>query len=152
MRSRKHNFNALETALWASKVRDTDAAQEPAETVWDTMYPHAIEAALVKHDFRLLLLMLRDKRPVHPMLLPALADAIDARGRPKVAGRKPALTSVEARLIADQVQYLRRRSVSAENALASVAERTGQSVSVVKRAYEEMVPVYRRPVRIRRSL
>lgn len=148
----KHDLNALETAMWASLVRNTEEPEAAAEMQWAVEYPRAISAALDKRDFKQLLALLRDRRPLPPLLLPALADAIEARGRNSPSGQKRLFSAVEARLIADRVQYLRRLGKSATEANEEVADAIKVSVSSVKRAYEAIVPAYRRPALIRSRL
>lgn len=161
----KHDFVALEAAIWAATAHDYRSLPAP-EVRWCTDYPRAMECALVKGDFTPLLALFDAGKPLHPMLLPALADVTRARGRPAQAGRKPRLTTIEARMLAKAVSELRngrlygngrhadvadkptrRPGLSLAKAAAQVAEETGFSEYAVKAAYREVVPPRSRPPR-----
>lgn len=149
--SKSHDFKALHDAVWRAKVSDFDGPPRSPETIWCQNYAGAIETALVRHDYEPLRALLAEGRPVHPMLLPALADALMARGRSMPAGRKPKLTTIAGREVARRVQYLRRIGYSDEDAKAEAALAFGGlSESTVKRAYEREVPQWLRPVHKRR--
>lgn len=127
----KHDFIALEKLVWAAAAHDTHV--EPAVR-WCTDYPRAIERALVVHDFGPLLLLLDAGEPVHPSLLPALADALRARTS-KRSGRKRLLVTTEARIVADAVLYLHRsRGVGLTRAIERIAREFDVSESTVRRA------------------
>ncbi len=148
----KHDFVALETALWAATVRNTNDPPDDPETWWETRYVVAIEKALVQDDVSELTALLKARRPVHPMLLPALADALAARGRNKASGIKRKLTDTQELNVARQVQYLRLKGSTADSAFDEVATTFELSESTVKRAYLKHIPLYLRPVHIRRRL
>jgi hypothetical protein len=140
----------LEDRLWAAMVRDCEAPLDPL-TVWQPRYVDLLCAVLTRGapaDWAGLSSLLREEQPLHPALLPVLADAIEARGRNKRDGRRRKLSPVEERMVARQVRYLRSKSHSYEAARADVAARFGLTDSVVKRAFEKHVPLhFRRTLR-----
>ena len=139
-----NDFIALETALWKSNVSDSDAPRD-GQTIWQTAYIEAIEKAILMDDYSDLILLLNEKQPLHSMLLPALADAIAARGLKKSPGVKPRLTSTQQQTVARSVQYLRRTGISAEVAIEEIGGRFSISESTVKRAYLKYIPDHMRP-------
>lgn len=137
----------LEDRLWKAMVRDLDAPLDPL-TIWQPMYINALAAVLTRGapaDWAALASLLREEHPIHPMLLPALAQALEARGRNKRDGRRRKLSPIEERQAARDVRHLRATGASDETARATVADRLGVSVSVVKRAFEKYIPPYQRP-------
>lgn len=144
------DFVALETALWASMVRDTEGPTPEPETMWQPAYIQAIEKAILMDDYSELVLLMKEKQPIHPMLLPALADAISARGRHKASGNKRKLTDTQAQNVARAIQYLRRTGKSSEVAYEEVAARYSISDKTAKRAYLTHIPDYMRPALNRR--
>jgi hypothetical protein len=141
----KHDFQALEAAVWAATSRDAGTPPPAPELQWCTAYPDAIEQALLKADFVPLLRLLESAEAVHPILLPALADAVRARGLPRRAGRKPKLTTAEARVVAGAVALRRWEGQGITDAILDVALDFELSTSTVKRAFEAKVPPHRRP-------
>jgi hypothetical protein len=144
----------LRERLWRAMVRDTDAPPDPLAT-WQPMYADALAAVLKRgtaEDWARLCALLRDEEPIHPMLLPALAEALEARGRPKRDGRRRKLSPVEELQAALDVRYLRVTGQSKEQAIESVAQRLCVSDSVVKRALDKRLPSHlgiARRVRVR---
>lgn len=131
----------LRDRLWAALVRDADAPIDPL-TLWQPLYADAIAAVLTRgtsEDWARLSALLREKQPLHPMLLPAVAEALEARGRNKRDGRRRKLSPIEELEAARTVLYLRRTGQSAERAIAVVAQRLRVSESVVKRAARRYV-------------
>lgn len=126
----------LRDRLWAAMVRDADAPVDPL-TLWQPLYADTIAAVLTRgtsEDWARLSALLREGQPLHPMLLPALAEALEARGRNKRDGRRRKLSPIEELEAARNVLYLRRTGQSSERAIAAVAQRLRVSESVIKRA------------------
>ncbi len=137
----KHNFIALEQEIWAATTRDIDA---PQGIEWETDYLYAIEMALLVFDQKPLLKLLRDKRPIHPMLLPALADAIEAKRRP--SGNRRKLTATQELVMARAMQYERRKKGKLkEEVVEDMAALMNLSESTVKRAYDKHIDIRIRP-------
>jgi hypothetical protein len=144
----------LHDDLWAAMIRDHDPHLGPLAidplTLWQPRYVDAIAAVLTRGtpaDWAGLAALLREKQPIHPLLLPALAEALEARGRNKQDGRRRKLTPIEAREVAREVRYLRALGRLDAEAVDAVAQRFGVSESVVKRAFRKHIPVHRRPSR-----
>jgi uncharacterized protein YoaH (UPF0181 family) len=139
----------LHADLWAAMVRDAHEAIDPL-TVWQPLYADAIAAVLTRGapaDWARLAALLRERQPIHPMLLPALAEALEARGRNRRDGRRRKLTPIEELQAAREVRYLRSVGQSSEQAVEAVAQRLRVSESVVKRALHKHMPVHLRPSR-----
>ena len=75
MVKRKHDFPALEAKVLTASIRHPDTVPNP-ETQWNLGYADALAQALERREFVLLIRMLDAALPIHPVMLPALADAI----------------------------------------------------------------------------
>ena len=148
----KHDFESLMADLWGASGNTPGAPERPAEMAWDLDYPNAIERCLRLNDPTALAKLLNERKPIHPMLLPALADALIQRGRPSGPGRRRKLTSMETAVAALQVQMARRAGSDLERAIENVAVLYKVSESVVQRAYNAKYPVWQRPSQKRRKL
>lgn len=134
------DFIELQRVVWAANAHDVGT---PAVT-WNVEYVGAIERALVMGDFVPLLALLDAGEALHPALLPALGDALRARGRPGREGRKPALTPTRARDVAAWIDTLRAKGKTEAEALAIAAADYGISETTARRVYRSHVPSYRR--------
>lgn len=135
---KKHDFDALFNALVAASTGDYDPTV-PQSKSWQLMYPAALDEALNQGNFGQLMGLLREGEPLHPMLLPALADAIQSKISSD-GGKRPLLNFIERRGMrtayrAELVRVPTRREPkrSAPDTEKWLAERYGVSISTVRR-------------------
>lgn len=126
---RRHNFPAL------AKRALTDSLTQavPVDGWWEPGYADAIERALAMRDFQPLLRLLDQRLPVHPAMLPALADAIRSLDQGKRAGKPPKLTTEDRRLIAHAIASRAPGTIESA-AIADQAAAWNVSPDTIKRA------------------
>jgi hypothetical protein len=105
----------------------------PAETWAGLDYPTAFQEAVLQDNPLALLLMLDHEIPLHPLMLPHLADAIRAMRRNKRDGPKPLLIPIEESVVALRVGLAVRKGSTKNSAISDLAEEMGVSESTVKR-------------------
>lgn len=144
MGAMEHDFLGLSQAVTDSTAKDSSAPQDPPEMWWHFQYPEALDKALNLDNYGPLTELLRAGAPIHPLLLPALADAITARIKRKRGGRPRRLTLTEAYRIAGEVARRTRGGETKTSVVGEIALRYEVDESTVSRAIKRG-RVYRYP-------
>ena len=106
----------------------------PSESWAGLDYPTAFQEAVLQDNPVALLLMLDREIPLHPLMLPHLADAIRAMRRNKRDGPKPLLLPLDESVVALRVDLARRKGSTKSNAISELADEMRVSESTIKRA------------------
>ena len=132
---RKHDFPALVSKVLEASIYDVDAPPPP-EMEWNLAYGQAIEQVIEQGNAIPLIRMLDAGLPVHPLMLPALADAIRAISQGRRSGAHRALTSIEERAVVSAIKVM-ARTTSLIRAQERIAGESGVSVETVRRAWRK---------------
>jgi hypothetical protein len=97
-------------------------------------YPTAFQEAILQDNPVALLNMLDREIPLHPLMLPHLADAIRAMRHNKRDGPKPLLLPLDESVIALRVGLARKKGATKSDAISELADEMGVSESTIKRA------------------
>ena len=106
----------------------------PSEAWAELDYPNAFEEAILQDNPLALLLLLDREIPLHPLMLPHLADAIRAMRRNKRDGPKPLLLPLDESVVALRVALARQKGSTNSNAISELADEMRVSESTIKRA------------------
>jgi len=133
----KHDFPALVAKVMVASSHHPDEPLPP-ENHWNVGYAQAIEQVIEQGNATALVRMLDAGLPIHPVMLPALADAVRVLSRGRRSGAHRALTSIEEEAI---VSAIRVRNTHGKTSIASAQEALaaafGVSVDTVKRAWRK---------------